>query len=433
MILLLALGTSVVGCSGDDDTTDPGTTDLSTTSATASSSTTPSETTTSETATSTTTSDTTSSTASSSTTTASSSTAPGATPDAAPQPLRPVGPGPYAVGVQTITVTDAERDRELTVDVWFPLPAGTEGDAHRYTLVPGTYYESPRAITARAAAMAPDGPYPLVVYSHGSGGLRYLHSNYTEAIAGHGYVVAAPDHTGNTALERITDTSDPFRKIELDRPQDVAAVIDALTDPAHPTAGPFAANVDAASIAVTGHSFGGYTTYAMASGARNRRGSFAADARVDALIPLAPATGDGTGNRLLSDAELASITLPALVIVGTDDRTTPVDPNVTRPWELSASDPQYRLELVDAEHQTFTDICDYQDAVPRLPDVLPVIVETIDAFAEEGCAPDDMPIERATALTNTFAVTFLDSVFRDGEMITPQNTVIPDDVNYLVR
>ena len=42
-------------------------------------------------------------------------------------PFKPIGDGPYAVGVQTITVTDTERERPLTVDVTFPLLDGVDG------------------------------------------------------------------------------------------------------------------------------------------------------------------------------------------------------------------------------------------------------------------------------------------------------------------
>ena len=38
-------------------------------------------------------------------------------------------------------------------------------------------------------------------------------------------------------------------------------------------------------------------------------------------------------------------------------------------------------------------------------------------FGEAGCSEGQMPIERVQELTNTFAVRFLDSVFKDGEMI----------------
>ena len=285
-----------------------------------------------------------------------------------------IEPGPYDVGVQTITVTDAARNRPLTVDVWFPIDEATGLPAHQYTLLPGVYYESPTAVDADATMVASGGPFPLVVYSHGSGGLRYLDSNYTEAIASHGYVVAAPDHTGNTAIERLSNTEDEFDTIALNRPQDVSAVIDAMTDPAHPEAAGFAAAVDPEQIAVTGHSFGGFTAYAMASGYTNSLGTFEADPRVDAIIPLAPATGDESGRQLLTDDDLAAITVPALAMVGTNDQTTPATPNVERPWELSNSEPRYRVDFVDGQHQTFSDFCAYQQvgaAAGRCPAVDP--------------------------------------------------------------
>ena len=43
----------------------------------------------------------------------------------------------------------------------------------------------------------------------------------------------------------------------------------------------------------------------------------------------------------------ASITIPSLVMVGTNDQTTPATPNVDRPWDLSNSAPSYRVDLLD--------------------------------------------------------------------------------------
>ena len=345
--------------------------------------------------------------------------------------LELIGQGPYDVGVQTITI-DADSDRPLTVDVWFPIDDAGDAPLHQYTLTPGVFYESPNAVTATADQVAPDGPFPLVVYSHGSGGLRYIASYYTEAIASHGYVVAAPDHTGNTAVDGLLGTEAEFDVTALNRPSDVEAVINAMLDPTDVDTAGFVAAVDPESIAVTGHSFGGFTSLAVAGGYENPLGSFVADERIDAIVPLAPATGDGS--RLMSDAGLESIQVPTLVMVGTNDQTTPVDPNVTRIWDLAKSEPLVRVELVDAQHQSFTDVCDYQEFLPTLGDVVPQpVIDIIDGQGAEGCSPGDMPIERAKELTNTFAINFLDSVFRDAELISDANTSLPDDIIFMIR
>jgi predicted dienelactone hydrolase len=206
----------------------------------------------------------------------------------------------------------------------------------------------------------------------------------------------------------------------------VRRVIDAFVDPAHPAAGPHAANVDAERIAVTGHSFGGFTSIAMVTGFANEVGEVAPDERVDAIIPLAPAVGP----TLLTDELLGTLDVPMMVVVGTDDVTTPVDPNVTRLWDLAPGTPAYRVELVAGEHQTFTDICAYQEALPALDNVPPIVIDTIDTFAVEGCSEGDMNDVRANDLTITYVLQFLAEVFAEGDPIT---AAAPDDVIFQSR
>ncbi len=352
---------------------------------------------------------------------------------AAPEPAawEPIGRGEYDVGVETIMLDDPAGVRPLTVDVWFPIDAGVDAAAlppQQYTLLPGVYYESPAALAATAPEAAA-GPFPLIVYSHGSGGLRYIHSGYTEVLASHGYVVAAPDHTGNTAVDRLAGTDADPAQNAFNRPNDVRRVIDALTDPAHPTAGGYASRVDGDHVAVTGHSFGGFTSIAMATGFSNEVGELTPDDRVDAIVPLAPAVGD----TLLTDERLASVGVPTMVLVGTDDITTPVDPNVTRLWDLSTSTPGYRVELVAAEHQSFTDICAYQENLPALADVPQIVTDTIDEFAVQGCSPGDMDDARANDITTTYVLAFLDEVFAGGPPIDPTLVAPPDDVVFTAR
>ena len=131
----------------------------------------------------------------------SSASSPTATEVAAPTDF--TEPGPYAVGYETVTLTDPARDgRELTVDLWYPSDAEVEPDAERatYDFIPGIAAPSEQAV----AGIAPsdDGPFPVVGYSHGNNGVRFISAFLTEQLASHGFVVAAADHAGNTAPRR---------------------------------------------------------------------------------------------------------------------------------------------------------------------------------------------------------------------------------------
>ena len=132
-------------------------------------------------------------------------------------------------------------------------------------------------------------------------------------------------------------------------------------------------------------------------------------------------------------SDTAAETVPTPVMVGTNDRTTPIEPHVRRAWELVSGRPHYRLELVDAQHNTFTELCAYLESFPTLPDVNELVLQTIEQSAAEGCSAGDMPISRARELTNTFAISFLDSIFKGGEMIEPDADALPDDINYQAK
>ena len=82
-------------------------------------------------------------------------------------------------------------------------------------------------------------------------------------------------------------------------------------------------------------------------------------------------------------------------------------PNTERSWELIPGRPLWRVDLTDAGHQSFTDVCQYQELLPTIPDVLPVLIEVVDEYAEEGCADELMPIDQAHDLINRASVSFL--------------------------
>ncbi len=301
--------------------------------------------------------------------------------------------GPWDIGRTTFTVVDPDRgDRTLTVDLWYPVdPAAASGALSVYDLV-FTGIESPAFEDVEPSSA---GPFPLIVFSHGSGGLRYQSYFLTEALASHGFVVAAPDHAGNTAFDAIFGGSDPFDVVAVNRPADVSLVITRMLERNADASDPFAGRVDPERIGVTGHSFGGFTTLAVASGF----GSVPADSRVDAILPISPVS------TLLDPEELGSIEIPMLVLGGTSDTTTPVDPqSVTAFAEVSAR-PRYRVDVTNAGHNSFTDICPIADALLAVG-VPEAVLDFVLSSRDDGCAPELIPFLDAQRITRAFAISF---------------------------
>jgi predicted dienelactone hydrolase len=287
--------------------------------------------------------------------------APGATswpdsgrPDTAPGALDdPAAPGPWAVGVRTLSLTDPARSRTFSVEVWYPVdPAATDGSPNEYEVTAGfgvlATLESP---ARRDAAPAGGGPWPLVIFSHGFGGLRTQSFFWCEHLASHGFVVAAPDHPGNTIGDVIFGGGDAAQSA-MDRPLDVQHTLDRLL--AGDAGAPFA--VDGERVAVTGHSFGGWTSLEVA-----RR-----DPRFKVVVPLAPGFKEGATPDFV--AELAR---PIALFGGSEDDTTPFDTDQLRPYELAAP-PKLLVEILGAGHLDFSNLCEIALAAQ---------------FVDDGCDP----------------------------------------------
>jgi hypothetical protein len=130
--------------------------------------------------------------------------------DAAPEaeplvlPADPAEPG-APVGVRTVGPADAP------IEVWYPASdsvADTATDRADFSqFVPEAFiahvgaFDFPvvdgRAVRD-AALREPESPYPLVVFSHGFGGVRLQSLDVVTHLASRGYVVAAVDHPGRS-------------------------------------------------------------------------------------------------------------------------------------------------------------------------------------------------------------------------------------------
>ena len=109
--------------------------------------------------------------------------------------------GRFNVGYRLLR-TQGPAETELFVSLWYP----TRDEPGRFSY-PAT--DLLRLVSdVRPDAAPADGPFPLVIYSHGAGGCGTMGSSYAEALAAAGFVVAAPDHADGFQVARSDGSVD---------------------------------------------------------------------------------------------------------------------------------------------------------------------------------------------------------------------------------
>ncbi len=267
----------------------------------------------------------------------------------------------YNVGWQALSYSDDTRvdwriggDRPLLTHVWYPCDPA----APRIPMVIGPP-GNPLFHAGEAAADAPiaEGQFPLVLISHGTGGIAMQLAWLACVLAAHGYIVAGVNHHGNTGLEPYL--VEGFTRV-WERPRDMSAVLDRLLD--NPS---FGACIDRSRIGAAGFSLGGYTALALGgarldlavllaaytnagrpltsiappefpdadavarqiealAGQSEHRQSYR-DERIHAVFVLAPALGEA----FTSDG-LAALNIPVMIIAEAADTNTPPAVNAQR-------------------------------------------------------------------------------------------------------
>ena len=200
----------------------------------------------------------------------------------------PFGRGPMEVNVGTLEAHDTVRGRHHPCEIWSP---------------------------------AQPGRYPLVAFSHSSGGDRRQSSFLCMHLASHGYIVAALDHSERLApeLKRPEGESEVQRSARIrswidNRVPDMQLLLDRMLDASWWNG---AAMPDPDRVGVTGHSFGGWTALALPE----------ADARVRAIVALAPAGASNPPPGIIP----ATLTfrwgrdVPTLYLVAEDDTALALD------------------------------------------------------------------------------------------------------------
>jgi dienelactone hydrolase len=193
--------------------------------------------------------------------------------------------GRFPVGVRTIQALDPARDRLFPCEIWYPAAALHAGQ----DLAPVTqdsYAVPPAGVlrnqTAVRNAAAEPGTYPLILFSHHSGGHRRAATFLCTHLSSHGYVVAALDHSEVVAAElarRDGETAGQMAaRAEVwiaNRVPDIRFLLDHLLNGA---AWESEAKLDRTQIGIMGHSFGGWTALAAPE----------VEVRIRAVVALAP-------------------------------------------------------------------------------------------------------------------------------------------------
>jgi predicted dienelactone hydrolase len=318
----------------------------------------------------------------------------------ATQPPAPGDAGPgtpsYAVGRRTIQV-ESEPGRTLTADVWYPADDATAAGLPKSTYqFPGLAYTSTEAYDSPPISI--NGPFPLVVYSHGSGGLRYISAFITEALAARGFVVVSVDHTGNTALDAFTKTTLSRKEIVRLRPIDIRAEIDTMAAQSADPASPFAGAVDTQNVGLVGHSAGGTGVLMTAAG----HDGAPADKRVKAVVGL------GTYVDLVTDQQLSKLKLPVMLISGTLDTSTTIKAQTERAAEKIPGDPLYRVDLKGGGHQSYSDVCYYEELAAATPGTPKRLINLIKEYTDDACLPKFLAHEKAHELIDRYTIGFFE-------------------------
>lgn len=320
--------------------------------------------------------------------------------------------------------------RYLPLEVWYPVDApDAYGPFTGYSLQ--NIVTLPSELAHENAAVSAGGARPLIVFSHGSGGIAIQSLRLMERLASHGFVVVAPNHTGNTTADGSAvppSTVSPAQAL-LDRVPDVTFVITHMAGLAAAPADPFFGRIDTANVGVAGHSLGAFTALAVKSGYSGNL----PDARVKAIMPIAPAAS------ALTDPELTSITVPTLFMTGTLD---PLLADEVRAAGLIQSSPfNYRADVVGAIHTHFANICDIASALIGagfLPGQWPSIgAGALVAPYNDTCIPPAFPIAEATRLQNLYATAFfrrhlLGQTVYDPYLTTTYATTNEPDIDFIV-
>jgi dienelactone hydrolase len=265
------------------------------------------------------------------------------------KPTDPAARGPWPVGARTVAV-----GRLGKVEVWYPATPGSEAGGERVR------YDIRAALNPMQRDVISDadnpwqtcdcyrdlpldethGPYPAVVFVHGTAAFRHQSLAIATHWASRGFVVIAADHPGLILGDVLTMLCPDTPTGPRDLAGDVAALVAALGAPTGDL-GFLAGRVDATRLAVAGHSAGAGAAAAAAG------------------LPGVKVAISMAGNQAATATDLTGV----VFLAGTMDPI--VQPSASRSaWEASST-PRHYVTLARGGHLAFSDLCETKNAAGK--------------------------------------------------------------------
>ena len=288
--------------------------------------------------------------------------------------------GSFPVGVRTIEPLDTTRNRLFTCEIWYPAAAQHAGrdlsseSQDFFTVQPANKERSQAAV--RDAAARP-GTYPLILYSHHSGGHRRAATFLCTHLASHGYIVAALTHSESIAPELTRKAGETEEQklarwdvVIASRIPDIRFLLDQALSSSFWSS---EARIDPSRIGIAGHSFGAWTALAVND----------VEPRIGAVVALAPG-GTSKPRPGILPVKLDfrwGRDVPTLYLVAENDVALPLSgmyetfdrtPATKRMVILRRADHMHFIDDVEAMHEMFRTMAGSPEITAMQKEMLPI-------------------------------------------------------------